>query len=234
MFRFFPSHINLTGNRLTKGPYPNGTGMPNSGSSFIGVYIRFLPGLPREIIRSGTSTGWQHDGFNGAVKEYHKKKFGEETSYYQLAPQFKAELYNPDDWAKLIEESGAKYVVLTSKHHDGFALWPSKEASRDWGFPWNAVEAGPHRDLLGDLFKAIRKTPMHAGMYYSLYEWFNPLWLNDKPRYVSEHMWPQMKDLINTYQPDVFWTDGEWEAPAEFWKIAGIPCLALQRKSGKR
>ncbi len=160
----------------------------------------------------------EHDGFNGAVKEYHKKKFGEETSYYQLASQFKAELYNPDDWAKLIEESGAKYVVLTSKHHDGFALWPSKEASRDWGFPWNAVEAGPHRDLLGDLFKAIRKTPMHAGMYYSLYEWFNPLWLNDKPRYVSEHMWPQMKDLINTYQPDVFWTDGEWEAPAEFWK----------------
>ncbi|PWU02447.1 MAG: alpha-L-fucosidase, partial [Bacteroidetes bacterium] len=157
-------------------------------------------------------------GFNGAVVDYHNKKFGENTSYYQLAPQFKAELYNPDEWAKLIEQSGAKYVVLTSKHHDGFALWPSKQASQTWGFPWNAAEVGPHRDLLGDLFKAIRKTSVHAGMYYSLYEWFNPLWLNDKPRYVAEHMWPQMKDLINTYQPDVFWTDGEWEGPAELWK----------------
>ena len=156
--------------------------------------------------------------FNGAVVDYHKKKFGDNTTYYQLAPQFKAELYNPDEWAKLIEQSGAKYVVLTSKHHDGFALWPSKQASQTWGFPWNAAEVGPHRDLLGDLFTAIRKTSVHAGMYYSLYEWFNPLWLNDKPRYVSEHMWPQMKDLINTYKPDVFWTDGEWEAPAELWK----------------
>jgi alpha-L-fucosidase len=131
---------------------------------------------------------------------------------------FHAELFNPDEWANLIEKSGAKYVVLTSKHHDGFCLWPSKEADRDWGFPWNAVTAGPHRDLLGDLFKAIRKTSVHAGMYYSLYEWYNPLWLTDKNKYVSAHMWPQMKDLINTYKPDVFWTDGDWDAPASTWK----------------
>jgi alpha-L-fucosidase len=55
-------------------------------------------------------------------------------------------------------------------------------------------------------------------MYYSLYEWYNPLWLNDKPRYVKEHMWPQMKDLVNTYRPDVFWTDGEWDAKDTLWK----------------
>ena len=135
-----------------------------------------------------------------------------------MANDFKAELFNPDEWAKLFEQAGAKYIVLTSKHHDGFALWSGKEASRDRGFPWNASETGPHRDLLGDLFKAVRKTSVHAGMYYSLYEWYNPLWLNDKPTYVNEHMWPQMKELINTYQPDVFWTDGEWEATAETWK----------------
>ena len=99
-----------------------------------------------------------------------------------------------------------------------FALWPSKEADRDWGFPWNAVTAGPHRDLLGDLFKAIRKTSVHPGMYYSLYEWYNPLWLSDRKKYVSDHMWPQMKELINKYKPDVFWTDGEWDAPASTWK----------------
>jgi len=167
----------------------------------------------------GEYAEWYQNGLNSgdtAVISYHKKKYGNLT-YYQLADRFKAELFNPDEWAHLIEKSGARYVVLTSKHHDGFALWPSKEASRDWGFPWNAVDAGPHRDLLGDLFTAIRKTKVHPGLYYSLYEWYNPLWLNDRKRYVTEHMWPQMKDVIDTYKPDVFWTDGEWEEPAEFW-----------------
>ncbi|MHA4807242.1 alpha-L-fucosidase [Flavitalea flava] len=179
-----------------------------------GVYS--VPGYSKK----GEYAEWYQHGLNEkdtARINYHKKKFGDLT-YYQLADQFKAELYNPDEWAKLIEKSGAKYVVLTSKHHDGFANWPSKEASRDWGFPWNSVEAGPHRDLLGDLFTALRKTSVHPGMYYSLYEWYNPLWLNDKPRYVKEHMWPQMKDLVNTYRPDVFWTDGEWDAKDTLWK----------------
>jgi alpha-L-fucosidase len=107
---------------------------------------------------------------------------------------------------------------LTSKHHDGFCLWPSKEADRDWGFPWNSVSAGPHKDLLGELFSAIRKTSVHPGLYYSLYEWYNPLWLNDKKKYVSDHMWPQLKDLITNYKPDVLWTDGGWDAPASTWK----------------
>jgi alpha-L-fucosidase len=168
----------------------------------------------------GSYSEWYQYGLNTgdtARIAFHKKKFGN-LSYYQLAEQFKAELYNPDEWAKLFEQSGAKYIVLTSKHHDGFANWPSKEASRTWGFPWNAAEAGPHRDLLGDLFTAVRKTSVHAGMYYSLYEWFNPLWLKDKAAYVAQHQWPQMKDLINTYQPDVFWTDGDWEASDDTWK----------------
>jgi alpha-L-fucosidase len=97
-------------------------------------------------------------------------------------------------------------------------LWPSREASVTWNFPWNAVEAGPKRDLLGDLFSAVRKTSVHAGIYYSLYEWFNPLWRFDRKRYVDEHMWPQMKDVISKYQPDVFWTDGEWEGSDTLWR----------------
>jgi len=154
---------------------------------------------------------------DAATVAYNKKKFGDLT-YYQLADQFKAELFNPDEWAKVFEASGAKYIVLTSKHHDGFTLWPSKEADRDWGFPWNATAVGPKRDLIKDLFAAVRKTSVHAGMYYSLYEWYNPLWLADRNKFVTEHTWPQMKELINTYQPEVFWTDGDWDAPAETWK----------------
>ena len=149
--------------------------------------------------------------------QFHQKKFGN-RSYYDLANDFKAELFNPDEWARLFERSGAKYIVLTSKHHDGYTLWPSKEADKTWGFKWNAVDVGPKRDLLGDLFKAVRKTSVHAGMYYSLYEWFNPLWKSDPKKFAAEHTWPQMKDLINNYQPDVFWTDGDWDAPAETWR----------------
>jgi len=149
--------------------------------------------------------------------KFHAAKFGART-YYDVANDFKAELFNPDEWARLFEQSGAKYIVLTSKHHDGFTLWPSKEANDTWGFKWNAVEVGPKRDLLGDLFKAVRKTSVHAGMYYSLYEWFNPLWKADHAKFIKEHTWPQMKDLINTYQPDVFWTDGDWDLTDDVWK----------------
>jgi alpha-L-fucosidase len=179
-----------------------------------GVYA--VPGFRKK----GEYAEWYQNGLNtgdSSTIAFHKKKYGDLT-YYQLADQFRAELFNPDEWASLIERSGARYVVLTSKHHDGFALWPSKEASRDWGFPWNAMEAGPHRDLVGDLFTALRKTSVHPGLYYSLYEWYNPIWLKDRKKYVALHMWPQMKDVIETYKPDVFWTDGEWEEPAETWR----------------
>jgi len=74
---------------------------------------------------------------------YHEKVYGADYKYENFAPQFRAQLFDPEQWATTFADSGAKYVVLTSKHHEGFALWPSKEASRTWGRPWNAVEAGP-------------------------------------------------------------------------------------------
>jgi alpha-L-fucosidase len=179
-----------------------------------GVYA--VPGWSTK----GNYAEWYQQGLqtkDTARQNFHKAKFGNRT-YYDLVHDFKAELYNPDEWAKIFEKSGAKYIVLTSKHHDGFTLWPNKTANQTWGFPWNAKEVGPKRDLLGDLFTAVRKTSVRAGMYYSLYEWFNPLWKADPKKYAAEHVWPQMKELINNYQPDVFWTDGDWDAPAETWK----------------
>lgn len=179
-----------------------------------GVYA--VPGWSSK----GNYSEWYQQGLqttDSARMKYHQAKFGN-RSYYDLANDFKAELFNPDEWAKLFEASGAKYIVLTSKHHDGFTLWPNKEADKTWGFPWNAGAIGPKRDLLGDLFKAVRKTSVRPGMYYSLYEWFNPLWKSDKEKYRDQHVWPQMKELINKYQPDVFWTDGDWDVSDEVWK----------------
>lgn len=56
------------------------------------------------------------------------------------------------------------------------------------------------------------------GFYYSLYEWYNPVYLHDVPRYVSEHMMPQMKDLVERYHPSLLWTDGEWDRPSADWR----------------
>ena len=148
---------------------------------------------------------------------FHQKVYGADVPYQNFAPQFKAELFDPEHWADVLAGSGAKYVVLTSKHHEGFALWPSKEASATWGRPWNAVETGPKRDVLGDLSDAVRKKGLRMGYYYSLYEWYNPLWLYNKPRYVTEHMFPQFKDLVTHYKPSVIFSDGEWEMSSADW-----------------
>lgn len=159
---------------------------------------------------------------NAGSWEYHKRMYGADYDYKDFAPQFRAELFDPEHWADVFQRSGAKYVALTSKHHEGFAMWPSKEASKSWGRPWNAVEIGPKRDLLGDLTNAVRAKGLKAGIYFSLYEWYNPLWLTDKPRYIAEHMTPQFKDVVTRYKPSIIFSDGEWELPSSEWHSAEL------------
>jgi len=153
-----------------------------------------------------------------ATVAFHDNTYGANFQYPEFAPMFKAELFDPDRWADVFQRSGAKYVVLTSKHHDGFALWPSADADRDWSRPWNSVTAGPHRDLLGDLTDAVRRKGVRMGFYYSLYEWYNPLWLKDKPRYVTAHMHPQFKDAVTRYKPSIIFSDGEWDLTSDQWR----------------
>ncbi|MDD4109206.1 MAG: alpha-L-fucosidase [Prolixibacteraceae bacterium] len=146
-------------------------------------------------------------------REYHNKMYGENFQYQDFAPMFRAEHFDPAQWADVFKKAGAKYVVLTSKHHEGFALWPS-----DQSWNWNSADIGPHRDLCGDLTKAVKDAGLHMGFYYSLYEWYNPLYHNNLEKYVDDHMIPQMKDLVTRYEPDILWTDGEWDHPGEKWK----------------
>ena len=84
---------------------------------------------------------------------YMKKRWGAIPpgfGYKDIIPEFRAEHWNPDEWAALFKEVGAHYVVLTAEHHDGWANWDSDLT------PWNAVDMGPKRDLVGDLGKAVR------------------------------------------------------------------------------
>jgi alpha-L-fucosidase len=149
---------------------------------------------------------------DGDTWKYHVKNYGENFKYQDFAHLFKAELYDPDEWAEIFKQSGARYVVPTSKHHDGFCLWQSPHS---WN--WNSVDIGPHRDLLGDLTKAVRNKGLMMGFYYSLYEWYRPLFMANPERYVLEHMIPQMKDVITRYEPSILFTDGEWDHPSDTW-----------------
>ena len=153
------------------------------------------------------------------TRAFHERVYGKNFEYPDFAPKFTAEMFDADQWADIFARSGAKYVVLVSKHHDGFALWPSREASASWGRPWNAAEIGPRRDLVGELSAAVRRRDLEMGFYFSLYEWFNPRWLaGDVDAYVKDHLFPQFKDLVTRYSPSVIFSDGEWELPSEKWR----------------
>jgi alpha-L-fucosidase len=151
------------------------------------------------------------------VYNHHVATYGEDFPYYNFGAMFTADQFNPDEWAKLFADAGAKYVVITSKHHDGFCLWPNAQAN-DRGFAWNSGEVGAKRDLLGELSQAMKKTELKFGFYYSLYEWFHPWWQKDKERFVDAHFLPQVKDLVTRYEPDILWGDGEWEMKSSAWK----------------
>ncbi|AHI01162.1 alpha-L-fucosidase [Kutzneria albida] len=165
---------------------------------------------------------WMQDP-NNAVFPYHKETYGENFNYDDFIPQFTAEKFDPRSWLQLFVDAGAKYYVLTSKHHEGFALWNSKVSDR------TAAKMGPKRDLVKELFEASRRyTPqLHNGLYFSMPEWFNPdlPWMGHAPRnpytgaalpytgyrsgrdFVRDYQAPQMLELVHGYDPDVIWCD---------------------------
>ncbi|MEA3463035.1 MAG: alpha-L-fucosidase [Bacteroidota bacterium] len=164
-------------------------------------------------------------------EEFHIKNYGADFEYRDFGPMFRAELFDPGLWAGLFKRAGARYVVLTSKHHDGYCLWPTKSPYKKG---WNSMDVGPHRDLVGDLTEAVRAEGMKMGLYYSNIEWesswthrtasgyYLPLGLVNKYRipedeYVN-HMNSQMKELVENYQPSLIFADGgEWDGSEEYW-----------------
>lgn len=155
--------------------------------------------------------------------KFMKDRYGQNFTYKNFANEFKAELFNPDEWAELFNRAGAKYVVLVSKHHDGYTLWPSK-----YNRNWNSVDTGPKRDIVGELTKSVRNSGLKMGLYYSLSEWNHPLhrWYTDPNdsigKYVNEYMIPQFKELVSTYKPSLIFSDGEWFNTAKQWHSAEL------------
>jgi alpha-L-fucosidase len=103
---------------------------------------------PREMYHEGTPEYKHHIATYGP-----QDKFG----YKDFIPRFKAEKFDPAAWAALFKEAGAKYVVPVAEHHDGFAMYDSGLSD------WTAAKMGPHRDVIGDLAKAVRAAGLHFG-----------------------------------------------------------------------
>jgi len=152
---------------------------------------------------------------------YHRETYGDDFAYDDFFPLFGAEEYDPGAWIDFAVKSGARYVFMNAKHHDGYCLWPSKLTDR------NAYIMGPRRDLLGPFVESAREAGLKVGFYYSFYEWYNPLYtgkqipyagLKQVGGYVDDFMIPQIYELIEWYDPDFLYFDGEWDHPPEYWK----------------
>ena len=143
--------------------------------------------------------------------------------YAQLTRHWHAELWQPADWARLFRQAGARYVVLVTKHHDGYSLWDDPFQPQ-----WNSTVSGPRRNIVAELTDAVRAQGLTMGFYYSLPEWSHPLhrWTLDPHdsirRYVDSYMVPQFKHLVSTYRPDLIFADGDWDFTADQLRSAEL------------
>ena len=142
------------------------------------------------------------------------------SEYEKLAGQFNPVKFDAEQWVLIAKNAGMKYIVITSKHHDGFCLWDSKVTDYD------IMNATPFkRDVLKELSQACKKHGIKLCFYHSIMDWHHPDAqgafypnYNDRKmsnsnftRYVEDYMKPQLKELVNNYGPlGVLWFDGEW------------------------
>ncbi len=153
------------------------------------------------------------------TQAYHREHYGAHYNYYNFAPVFDQQIkqWKPDQWATIFREAGAKYVVLTTKHHEGFTLWPSSTPNPT--LPKDRQHAS--RDIVGELSAAVRKQGMRMGVYYSGgYDWtFVPGPIREPADYekvkpesaaYGKYADAQIRELIERYHPSVLWNDIDW------------------------
>jgi alpha-L-fucosidase len=170
-------------------------------------------------VPAGTYNGKQIDGigewimYNGEIPS---------ATYKEYAKSFNPVKYNPEAWVKMAKDAGMKYIVITSKHHDGFGLFDSKVTD------WDVVDASPYgKDLLKPLVEAARKEGIKIGFYYSqAQDWNHPGGAAYKPKwdsaqngsfdsYLDQIAVPQVKEILSKYgEMDILW----WDTPVEMTK----------------
>ena len=207
---------------LAQTPDSDSTRFEWFGDAKLGIFIHW--GI---YSVNGIDESWSF--FNGYISY---------DDYMKQLNGFTADKYKPEEWTILIKESGAKYAVITSKHHDGVALWDSRFSDL------NVVKKTPAgRDLLKPLVKSLRKEKIKVGIYYSLLDWSHtdyPNLTKINKRYEDDSLrWEkfvkfnfgQIEELMDNYKPDLVWFDGDWEQSAEKWHAKEIREMLLKKTS---
>ena len=177
-----------------------------------------------------TSESWAFHNGTVSIEDYMKQR-----------EAFTAANYDPAYWARLIKESGARYTVITTKHHDGFALWNTK-AGDD-----SAVKNSPAgRDVLAPFAEEVRKQGLKLGFYFSLIDWpredYPNIYRNGPAKYdihKEPKRWQHFVDFnfaqleeLNAWKPDLYWFDGDWEQTAEDWRAKEIVEMLRETNPG--
>jgi alpha-L-fucosidase len=168
-------------------------------------------------VPAGTYQGKRIDGLGEWIMQKAAIPIPE---YEKCAAQFNPVQFNADEWVSLAKNAGVKYIVITSKHHDGFCLWDSKVTQ------WDIMDATPFkRDILKELSQACKKQGVTLCFYHSIMDWHHPdaqaaFYPNyddnhksnpNFDRYVANYLKPQLAELVANYGPlGVLWFDGEW------------------------
>ena len=159
------------------------------------------------------------------------------AQYDQVASQFDPTLFNAQQWVQIAKSAGMKYIVITSKHHDGFSMFRTSVNS------FNVVDATPwHHDPLADLSAAAHAAGLGFGVYYSILNWQDPNASATGIDTYMQTMETQLRELMTQYHPNILWFDGEWP---DWWTdergreleefVRNInPAIIINNRVGKR
>ncbi|PRZ01612.1 alpha-L-fucosidase [Marinilabilia salmonicolor] len=163
---------------------------------------------------NGIDESWSF--FNGYISH---------EDYMNQLNGFTASNFDAERWAKLFKNAGAKYSVITTKHHDGVALWDSETDH------YKVTKHTPaKKDLITPFVNELRKNDLKVGLYYSLIDWSYPdypAFKRDSVRYSNnperwarfvDFYFEQLDELSSTFNPDLYWFDGDWEHSADEWR----------------
>jgi alpha-L-fucosidase len=187
------------GGEANPGLKTNALAMKNFQDMKFGMFVHWGP-----ISLKGTEIGWSR-GREVPI-----------STYDSLYLQFNPVKFNADEWIGLAKEAGMKYFVITSKHHDGFALWPSEFTDYD-------IASTPYKkDVLKDIELACERQGILFGTYHSILDWHHPDYTTrygGDPRPVDsttmvrykQYLFNQVKELIQNYHTNLLWFDGQWE-----------------------
>src|SRR5262249_18007728 len=142
------------------------------------------------------------------------------TEDEKLQPQFNPVKFDGDLWAKMAADAGMKYLVITSKHHDGFCTFDSKWTD------WDVMDTPFHRDILAELSAACARHGVRFCTYHSIMDWHHPDYLPRRSwektmrpadgadfAKFEQYLHHEVEEVVTKYHPGVMWFDGEWESP---------------------